>query len=441
MTVAANGSWSVTFSKTQLPPGEYELPVKVTSTDIHGNVTVVHDTLVVDTFTNVSIGENQAGDNVISGAEADGGVTLTGMAQAGSSVVVTFQSLSHTVIAGANGTWSTNFGASEIRDGTYASTVTVTATDAAGNTATDSHSVHVDTEVVPLTRATISAGSGGVVNALEAALGLTVTGTVEPGSTVMVKFANGSMQGATVDAQGRWTVIIPAGEIPVGENLVTMTAYATDQYGNTTNITEQVAVDTLVRNLAFTGGSICGDGVLNAAEAADGLTLTGRIEPNSTLVARRSNGETITTTANAAGNWSVTFAPGRLPQGEGTDANVTVTATDKAGNTDTIVKHFDYDTTAPGAPQVVSFTRDARGAALDRYGDDRRYLLLHPDRCERKSDHGFDAGDGGCRRRRELVQVRTDGAGRQLSGDQHDRCCRQQKLDLADRGLYLGTNG
>ena len=361
VTVAADGSWSVTFSKAELPAGEYELPVKVTSTDIHGNISVVNDILVVDTITNVNIDAVQAGDNVVSGAEAGSGVTLTGTAQAGASVEVTFQGKTHTVTAGSDGTWSSNFASGDIQGGTYNSTVTVKATDAAGNVATDSHLVHVDTEVVPLSRTTLSAGSDNVVNAVEAARGLTVTGVVEPGSTVMVKFGNGSLHAATVSANGTWSLTIPSGEIPAGENSVSMTAYATDAYGNTSSITEQVAVDTLVRNLAFTGGAIGGDGVMNAAEAAAGLTLTGKVEANSTLVVKLSNGQLINTTADASGNWSVTFAQDRLPSGEGQDASVTVTATDKAGNVDTITQTFDYDTTAPGAPEVVSFTRDATG--------------------------------------------------------------------------------
>ena len=361
-TVAANGTWSVTYSTAQLAGGEYSTGITVTSTDIHGNISVVTDTLVVDTVTSVGFDIGQAGgDDVISGVEQSGDVTLTGTAQAGSSVVVTFQGVSHSVIAGADGTWSSNFAASGIARGTYNSTATVTATDAAGNTATDSHVVHIDTEVVPFTRTGLLEGSDNVVNAVEASNGLTLTGTVEAGSTVMVRFGDGALRAATVSSNGTWSLAIPAGEIPAGENTVSMTAVATDIYGNTTSLTQQVVVDTLVRDLAFTGGSVGGDGMLNAAEAAGGLALTGKVEANATLTVTLSNGQSIATTADSSGNWSVTFAADRLPSGEGQDATVTVTAMDRAGNLDTITQSFDYDTTAPGAPEVVSFTRDAGG--------------------------------------------------------------------------------
>lgn len=64
---APNGHWPVNLAKSELPRGEYGLPVKATSTDIHGNVTVVRETLVVDACTTLRIDDNQAGDGVVSG--------------------------------------------------------------------------------------------------------------------------------------------------------------------------------------------------------------------------------------------------------------------------------------------------------------------------------------------------------------------------------------
>jgi hypothetical protein len=360
-TVAQDGTWSVTYSASQLADGEYSVPVRVVSTDIHGNVTVVTDTLVVDTETSVAFDSNQAGgDNVISGAEQGSGVVLTGVAQAGATVVVTFQSVSQTVTAGSDGTWSSSFSSSGIAKGTYDSLATVTATDTAGNTASSSHSVHIDTEVVPFSRISLSAGADEVVNAVEAGAGLTITGVVEAGSSVQVRFGDGSLHSATVSAGGVWSVQIPTGEIPAGENSIKMTAYATDQYGNTSTISEQVVVDTVVCDLAFTGWAIGGDGVMNANETSGGLTVNGTVEPNSTLTISLANGQSTTVTANASGRWSATFTESQLPQGEG-NSKVTVTATDRAGNVGSIPQDFHYDTTAPGAPEVVSFTRDAAG--------------------------------------------------------------------------------
>ncbi|MGL6208849.1 MAG: Ig-like domain-containing protein, partial [Paracoccaceae bacterium] len=358
-TVAADGTWSVTFPSSAITAGTYSTTATVTATDAAGNTASATKTVQIDTQTSVTIANPQVVDNTVSGAEKTAGITLTGTAEAGASVAVTFEGVTRTVTAGSNGAWTASYASSEIRAGTYASTVTVTATDMAGNTATASHQINVDTEV-QIARSTLSTGSDTILNGTEAAQGLTVTGTVEPGSTVVVKFGNGTSHNATVSTNGTWTVTIPASEVPAGENSVTLTATATDRVGNTATVTEQVSVDTLVRNFARTGGEIAGDGVINATEAAQGVTMNGTVEPGSTVVVRLGNGAEQTVTAGANGTWTVTFASADIPRGE-MDRTVTFTATDRAGNTATFSETIGIDTTAPGAPEVVSFSRDETG--------------------------------------------------------------------------------
>jgi hypothetical protein len=358
-TVAADGSWSVTFPTTA--GGTYASTATVTATDAAGNTATATHAVNVDTETDVSFNAGQAGgDNVVSDAERTGGLVLTGTAEPGATVAVTFQGVTRTVTADGAGNWQASYAAGEYPAGTYNATATVTATDAAGNTATDQHSVRVDTEVTPFNRLTLSTGADQVLNAAEAANGLTVTGVVEPGSTVTVQLANGSTVQATVAANGSWTAMIPAGQIPAGENNVPLTIRATDAVGNTATLNETVQVDTVVRDFARTGGPIGGDGTLNAAETASGVSFAGTVEPGSTLVVQLSNGEQITTTAGANGTWSVTFAPDQLPTGEGT-ATATFTATDPAGNVNSFTDGFAYDTVMPGTPEVISFSRTSAG--------------------------------------------------------------------------------
>jgi hypothetical protein len=207
---------------------------------------------------------------------------------------------------------------------------------------------------------TLSTGADNVLNGAEAAQGLTVTGTVEPGSSVMVRLGSGTARAASVAADGTWTLTIPPGDVPAGESSVTLTAVATDRVGNTATLSEQVAVDTVVRSFARTGGPIAGDGVLNGAEAAAGLPFTGTAEAGASVVVRLSNGASRTVTADASGQWQVTFASAELPRGEA-GASVTMTATDRAGNVATLTEAFRVDTVAPGSPEVVSFFRDGNG--------------------------------------------------------------------------------
>ncbi len=353
VTASAAGTWIANFSASEVRAGTYDSVVSVTATDAAGNSASASHSVHVDTETNVAITVGQAGgDDIISGAEEAVGVALTGTAEAGARVVVTMEGVRHTVTASNAGTWTANFSTSEILSGSYATTATAVATDALGNSATTSHVVNVDTEVVPFDRVTLSTGADTILNAAEATSGLTVMGHVEAGSTVMLKFGSGAQHAAPVAADGSWSLTIPAGEIPAGESSVTLTAVATDHVGNVLTLTEQVAVDTVVRN--FAGAPvIAGDDILNAAERAEGLTLTGTSEPFSTLVLTLANGAEVTASVGADGLWSATFPTASLPTGEG-NTTVTVTATDHAGNTASYTDSFHYDTVMPTDPWITN---------------------------------------------------------------------------------------
>ena len=360
-TVSANGTWSVTYPGTVLPSGEQNTMITVTATDAAGNSATATRPVRIDTTTSVSVNPGQTGgDNIIAGTEQQAGVALNGRAEAGASVAVTLEGVTRTVTASTEGTWTANFARAEIPQGTYNTTVSVRATDLAGNTATTTHALAVDTEVRNFAKTGDSTGIDAVLNGAESAQGLSLTGTVEPGSTVMVKFGTGQSRPALVGADGSWTVTIPASEVPPGESAVSLTMTATDRVGNVATMTEQVNVDTLVRNFVRTGGTIGTDGVLNAAEVAQGLPLSGTVEPGATVVVRLSNGSEKTVVAGASGQWSVAFAAADLPRGE---QNITaqLTATDRAGNTASLSETFRVDTNAPGAPEVVSFERNAQG--------------------------------------------------------------------------------
>ncbi|MFN4157620.1 MAG: Ig-like domain-containing protein [Gemmobacter sp.] len=360
-TVAASGAWAVTFPAPSFAAGEYGTTVSVTARDAAGNTATRSHAVRIDTTTSVSVDPAQAGgDNILSGAEQASGLILTGRAEPGATVAATFEGVTRSVTATSGGTWQAAWSAGEIRQGTYASTVSVTSTDAAGNTATATHPLNVDTEVTNFRRTGLSTGADDVLNAAEAAQGLTVTGTVEPGSSVMVRFGSGVPRAATVAADGTWTVTIPPGEIPAGENNVTLTATATDRVGNTASHTESVRVDTIVTPFTRSGGAIGGDGILNAVEVQAGLPLGGTAEAGATVVVKLSSGAEKTAIANAAGQWSVTFTAADLPRGE-LNVQATITATDRAGNTASLTEAFRVDTVAPGSPEVLSFSRDANG--------------------------------------------------------------------------------
>ena len=349
-TIDDDGNWSVTFPVDDLPPdGNYDSTVHVvdpdgTEFDLDG------PTVVIDTVADVTLDEGQAGgDDMINAAEAADGVTLTGTAEAGATVEVTFQGVTRTVTATEDGTWSADFAASEIAAGEYDSEVTVKATDSFGNTGSVTGTIRVDTT----TAVEIDPGQAGgddLVSGSEAAAGLTLTGTGEAGATVSVT-VEGVTRTATVDADGNWAAVFEAGSLPAGEYDTTVSVTSTDTAGNTATATADLRVDTLVDPLTLESGSIEGDNVVNGSERSDGVTLTGTVEPGSTVVVQLGNA-TETATVDAAGNWSVDFAASDIAQGS-YDADITVTATDAAGNTSEISDTLTIDT------EVTPFTADS----------------------------------------------------------------------------------
>ncbi|MFN3825008.1 MAG: Ig-like domain-containing protein [Pseudorhodobacter sp.] len=360
-TVSASGAWTVTFPAGTAPVANGPTTATVTATDRAGNTASDTRTFQIDRSTNVAVDAGQAGgDNVISAVEANQGITLTGTAEAGARVEVTFQSVTRTVTATAEGTWSAEFTSSEIQRGTFDSQmVTVRSTDLAGNVATASHSLKIDTEVLDFAVTSRSTGADNVLNEVEAQQGLTVTGTVEAGATsVAVTFGDAGPYAATITGT-TWSLTIPKSAIPQGETSVQMTAVATDRYGNVSEpLREMVEIDRIVDPFTRSGGQIGGDGMLNAAEVASGLTLNGTAEAGSTVVVQLSNGASRTVSVGAGETWTVRFEPGDLPRGEGGPAlQIQMTATDRAGNVATFTESVIVDTVAPGAPEVLGFSK------------------------------------------------------------------------------------
>jgi hypothetical protein len=352
-TVAADGSWSVTFTQSQLPGGTYTEAMTITATDINGNTTTLTDTLFVDTEPHPISFNPVTADNVVSLAEQSGGVTVTGTSTPGATLQLTLGTTTVPVTVGADGSWSHSFTATQVGTGTRDVTITATTTDAAGNTSSASHSFHLDTEgQVAFSTAPVTADN--IVNAAEAA-SVTLTGTAEAGTTSVVVSINGQTLPATVAANGSWSVAVPAAGFATGTYTATVTAL--DAYGNSSTATRAVSFD-METSVAINPGQAGGDNLITAAErtaaASGGMALTGTAEPGAS-VAVTFNGHTHTVTANGSGQWSATFTQAQLPSGTGT-ATVSVVSTDLAGNTASASQLIRYDT------EVQNFTHGTQTA-------------------------------------------------------------------------------
>ena len=368
-TVAEDGTWSVTFDGEALPDGTYDSTVTATVTDAYGNAASYTHDIAIDLEASVSVDSDSAGgDGTVNLSEMNAGVTLTGTGEAGASVTVTVKGVERTTTVGEDGTWSVLYENGTLPEGTYTTDVSAVSTDLAGNTTSATGAFEIDTE----TGVAIDAGhSGGdeTINLSESQQVMSFTGTAEAGATVVVTLAGVSVT-TIADASGNWTASYPAGTLSGGEYDTTLTAVSTDAAGNTDTTTSTVHVDTVAGNITLTT-PIEGDNVINAAEASDGVWISGTATAGETVTVTLA-GVSHTVNSTPSGTYSAFFAASEITAGE-YDSTVTATLTDAAGNSttvqsaveiDTFVSNFAETGVQGGADGVVNAAEAQAGVAL-----------------------------------------------------------------------------
>ncbi|WEK30254.1 MAG: Ig-like domain-containing protein [Candidatus Pseudomonas phytovorans] len=314
-TVAADGSFNVALN----PPQVNSENLQVTLTDGAGNVSAP------GTVTAPDVTAPLAPTELAIDAQ---GTTLTGRAEAGSTVTVRGADgvVLGTAVAGADGLFSITLQPPQ----TDGQALEISATDAAGNTspAAGINAPDVDT---PDTTAPDQPTDLALAN------GITLTGRGEPGATVQVRDAAGNIIGTgTVGADGLFSLALS----PAQANGEALDIRQVDAAGNSSIPLEFTAPD-ITAPAAPT----------ELAVSADGTVLTGRAEPGSTVRIVGADGTELgSAVVGATGVFSITLSP---PQVDG--EVLQATASDAAGNTSvassvTAPDIDGGDTTPPDAP-------------------------------------------------------------------------------------------
>ncbi|ONP13920.1 calcium-binding protein, partial [Burkholderia cenocepacia] len=360
VTADPSGAWTYTPS-TPLPAGTV---IGVTATDAAGNtgpsasVTVTGDTTapvapIIGTVTD-DVG-SVIGAIISGGSTDDATPTLSGTAEAGSTVsVYDGTTLLGTTTADPSGNW-TFTPTTGLGEGAHS--LTVTATDAAGNVSTPSTAFDLTIDTTAPALPTVNATDG-----------TSLSGTAEAGATINIDTNGDGTPDATVtaDLSGAWTYT-PSTPLPAG-TVIGVTA--TDAAGNTgPSASVTVTGDTtapaapIVVSVTDDVGSIVGLLTTGATTDDTTPTLAGTAEAGSTVSVY--DGTTLlgTTTADPSGNWTFTPATGL---GEGAHS-ITVTATDTAGNVSPPSAAFaiTVDTTAPTATATLTTLTDNTGVPND----------------------------------------------------------------------------
>ncbi|MBG6464658.1 BapA prefix-like domain-containing protein [Pseudomonas aeruginosa] len=298
VTAAGSGNWSFTPT-TPLPNGTV---VNATATDASGNTSAPAST-TVDSVAPAAPVVNPSNGAEISGPAAPGAtVTLTD----GSGNPI------GQVTADGSGNWSFT-PAAPLAEGTVGH---ATATDPAGNTGGQG-STTVDAIAPATPTVNLSNGSS-------------LSGTAEPGSTVILTDGNGNpIAEVTADGSGNWTY---TPSTPIANGTV-VNVVAQDAAGNSSPpATVTVA------------SSAPPAPVINPS---NGVVISGTAEAGATVPLPDAGGNPIgQVTADGSGNWS--FTPG-TPLANGTV--IVATATDPTGNTGPPAAPT-VDSVAPAAPVV-----------------------------------------------------------------------------------------
>ncbi|WP_409243910.1 Ig-like domain-containing protein [Enterobacter hormaechei] len=336
-TVDASGKWSVGVPASVISAlADGTVTLSATITDSAGNSSTQTHDVVVNTASVALTVNTLSGDDVINAAEAGASLVINGSSAqfaSGTQVTITLNGKSYTATIQSDGAWQTTVPAADVgalADGASYQ-VSASAQDSAGNSASATHTISVDTTAPVISVNTLSGDD--VLNAAEAQQPLTVHGSssAEAGQTVTVTLG-GKTYTALVGSDGTWTLDVPAADlVALSQGALTVTAVVNDKAGNSGQTTHTLTVDTVAP--AVTISTVADDDIVNNAEQLAGQTISGTTtaEQGQTVTVSF-NGHSYQATVGADGSWSV-FVPGRdfLGLSDG-DYTITATVSDKAGN-------------------------------------------------------------------------------------------------------------
>jgi hypothetical protein len=366
--------------------------VTVIARDAAGNpsqpATAVFDTTAPAVPTISGVDDNVGGvigPVVPGGGTDDTTPTLTGLAEAGSTVSIYDRTtlLGTTVATGGSWTFTPPVGLGE---GPHS--FTVTATDAFGNVSAGS----VAYELTVVTTTPLAPAISGVADDVGTIRGPLVSGgsTDDPqptlsgtaGANLTITLYDGAdvIGSTTSDPAGAWSITAPA----LGQGTHVLTVTASNAAGTEGPASAPFTVDVdltspalpLVTAVTDDIGAVQGGLAANAQTDDTRPTLTGTADPGTTI-SIFDNGNLIgTASADGAGAWS--FTP-TTPLTPGLHA-LTVTATDAVGNQSAATAPFNLtvDTAPPAAPVITGATDDVGvGSAIANGGftDDALPLL------------------------------------------------------------------
>jgi len=277
-----------------------------------------------------------------------------------------------TALVQPDGTW-TFTPTTPLLDGLHS--VTVTATDPAGNTSAPSTPLNFTIDTVPpalFISLDANVAGDGIVNVAEStAAAIPVTGTVsgqfKAGDIVTIT-VNGKDFTGTVTAAGTFSINVPGADLAAdSDKTIDASVTTSDIAGNTTTATDTqtYTVNLLPPALAISlDANVAGDGIVNVAEStAAAIPVTGTVSGQFKVgdtVTLTINDKSFTGTVLDGGKFSINVPGADLAADSDATIFASVTTTNAAGNSATATDTQTY--TVNTAPPAVAISLDANVA-------------------------------------------------------------------------------
>ncbi|PJD74454.1 adhesin [Enterobacter kobei] len=325
-TADGTGNWSILLNTT-LTTGAHSFTAQATDAAGNTSVSSASFSLTIDTtppalpvLTSILDDVGNAATPVANGGLTnDAQPTLSGTAEAGSTVKIFDNGVQIGSVTATGGAWSFT-PSPALGNGSH--NLTFTATDAAGNVSAPTAGYVINVDTLAPSAPVISSVVDDVGSVTGPITGPTndtrptLNGTAEANATVRIYDGITLVGTVTADASGNWT--LPQTTTTLTQGTHNFTATATDAAGNTS------VASTVTTIIVDTTAPTAPTGTFNA----DGSVLTGNAEAGSTVSIRLADGSTVTAIAGSNGTYSYTFT-NKQTEGQ----TLQITATDAAGNT------------------------------------------------------------------------------------------------------------
>ncbi|KMT40872.1 putative membrane protein [Melissococcus plutonius] len=178
--------------------------------------------------------------------------------------------------------------------------------------------------------------------------GYVVAGKATPGNTVEIRNQQNEVIGnGTVDANGNFSINIPAGKATANESLSAIAKDSNNNESSPVGFTTPADPTTVAQP---TVDAIDGN-------SKDSYTVTGKTDPGNTVSVKDPQGNVVgTATADDQGNYTATIPAGQVNPGD----SLQVTSKDAAGNESTATTTQVPNDNAPTAPTVGGITGNSK---------------------------------------------------------------------------------